>query len=269
MSNSSDFQWFARVPLVLASRCQVNQSPNPSQSRLQSPTSLSQFCRVRPRYRAVVEGRCTVFLSPAQWLHVRCLAFRCKGRSFASKPFLRTGMAASPNQPISAGGDLETMCNCLLPPLRVHAIRERRRGREQTSVVYVKSVGWGGERRGKEGKEGQEKWRGGWLLDLGLLRRNVKRPRVGQSRGPLVWLRALFLLYLIPAIDNLLIACSICPARIYICICACLYLDEIIISLSPPFSRCIFPFSFVLVIQLLSAHWKVSAILHAPSLPHD
>jgi hypothetical protein len=194
MSNSSDFHWFARVPLVLASRCQVNQSiANPSQSRLQSPTSLSQFCRVRPRYRAVVEGRCTVFLSPAQWLHVRCLAFRCKGRSFALQAFLRTGMAASPNQPISAGGDLETIFNCLLPPLRVHAMRERRRGREQTRVVYVK------RRRERKRKEGEEKWRGG-LLDL---RRSVKRPRVGQSRGPLVWLRALFLLYFIPAIDNL------------------------------------------------------------------
>ena len=193
MSNSSDFQRFAHVPLVLASRCQVNQSiANPSQSRLQSPTSLSQFCRVRPRYRAVVEGRCTVFLSPAQWLHVRCLAFRCKGRSFALQTFLRTGMAASPNQPISAGGDLETIFNCLLPPLRVHAMRERRRGREQTSVVYVKSVGRGEKRRKeRKGKEGEEKWRSG-LLDLGLLRRSVKRPRVGQSRGPLVWLRALF-----------------------------------------------------------------------------
>jgi hypothetical protein len=184
MSNSSDFQWFARVPLVLASRCQVNQSPNPSQSRLQSPTSLSQFCRVRPRYRAVVEGRCTVFLSPAQWLHVRCLAFRCKGRSFASKPFLRTGMAASPNQPISAGGDLETMCNCLLPPLRVHAIRERRRGREQTSVVYVKSVGWGGERRGKEGKEGQEKWRGWVVAGSGIAEEEREKTEGGPITGP-------------------------------------------------------------------------------------
>jgi hypothetical protein len=118
-------------------------------------------------------------------------------------PFLRTGMVASPNQPISADGDLKTIFICLLPPLRVHAMGERRRGREQTSVVYVKSVGPGEKRRKeRKGKEGEEKWRGG-LLDLGLLRRSVKRPRVGQSRGPLVWLRALFLLYFIPAIDNL------------------------------------------------------------------
>jgi len=148
MSNSSDFQCFARVPLVLAS---------------QSPTSFSKFGRVRPRYRAVVEGRCTLFLSPAQWLHVYDVSrFVAKGDRLPSKSFLRTGMAASPNQPISVGGDLETNCNGLLPPLRVHAIRERRRGREQTSVVYVKRVGRGEKRRGKEKRNGVV---GCWIWD--------------------------------------------------------------------------------------------------------
>jgi hypothetical protein len=95
------------VPLVLGFAMQVN----PSQSKLQSQRlsiSADECCRVLPRYCTVVNGSCDVFPSPAQWLHVRCLAFRCKGRSHvSSKLFLRAGMALFPNQPISGGGDLE------------------------------------------------------------------------------------------------------------------------------------------------------------------
>jgi hypothetical protein len=226
--------------------------PNLAQSILTRAASISRRRR-RPLY--------CVPLSSAMASR-RMFRVSFQGRSFALQTFLRTGMAASPNQPISAGGDLETIFNCLLPPLRVHAMRERRRGREQTSVVYVKSVGWGEKRRRKRGK-GEMAW---WVVGSGIVRRSVKRPRVGQSRGPLV---------LAPSpVFTLFYPCNRQPfdcifnlpcSYLYICIFACLYPDGIISSLSPPFFRCIFPFSFVLVIQLLSAHWKVSAISHAPS----
>jgi hypothetical protein len=189
--------------------------PNLAQSILTRAASISRRRR-RPLY--------CVPLSSAMASR-RMFRVSFQGRSFALQTFLRTGMAASPNQPISAGGDLETIFNCLLPPLRVHAMRERRRGREQTSVVYVKSVGWGEKRRRKRGK-GEMAW---WVVGSGIVRRSVKRPRVGQSRGPLV---------LAPSpVFTLFYPCNRQPfdcifnlpcSYLYICIFACLYPDEVI-----------------------------------------
>ncbi|KAH8770365.1 hypothetical protein BGZ57DRAFT_442403 [Hyaloscypha finlandica] len=200
MSNSSDFQCFARVPLVLAS---------------QSPTSFSKFGRVRPRYRAVVEGRCTLFLSPAQWLHVRCLAFRCKGRSFALQVLFKDRDGCFPESANLGWRRSRNKLQWLVASFAGSCDKGTTKG-ARTNECGVCEEGRTGR---EEERKGKEKWRGG-LLDLGLLRRNVKRPRVGQSRGPLFWLQALFLLYLIPAIDNLLIAFSIClPVSIYMYVC--------------------------------------------------
>ena len=130
-----------------------------------------------PQPRSVNSVACGLDIAPSSKAVVLCSSpqrsgftydvsrFVAKGDRLPSKPFLRTGMAASPNQPISAGGDLETIYNALLPPLRVHAIRERRRGREQTSVVYVKSVGRGEKRRGKEKRDRRNGVVGCWIWD--------------------------------------------------------------------------------------------------------
>jgi hypothetical protein len=140
------------------------------------PVCPSSWLR-NPQPRSVNSVACGLDIAPSSKAVVLCSSpqrsgftydvsrFVAKGDRLPSKPFLRTGMAASPNQPISAGGDLETICNGLLPPLRVHAIRERRRGREQTSVVYVKSVGRGEKRRGKEKRDRRNGVVGCWIWD--------------------------------------------------------------------------------------------------------
>jgi hypothetical protein len=181
-----------------------------------------------PQPRSVNSVACGLDIAPSSKAVVLCSSpqrcgftydvsrFVAKGDRLPSKPFLRTGMAPRISQSrLAAISKQSTMPCCLLcgscdkgttKGARTNecgVCEERRPGREEE----------------RKGKEGQEKWRGA-LLDLGLLRRNVKRPRVGQSRGPLFWLRALFLLYLIPAIDNLLIAFSICLlVSIYMYVC--------------------------------------------------
>jgi hypothetical protein len=83
-----------------------------------------------PQPRSVNSVACGLDIAPSSKAVVLCSSpqrcgftydvsrFVAKGDRLPSKPFLRTGMAASPNQPISAGGDLETIYNALLPPLR-------------------------------------------------------------------------------------------------------------------------------------------------------
>ena len=63
-----------------------------------------------------------------------------------------------------------------------------------------------------------------WVVGSGIAEEEREKAEVGQSRGPLFWLRALFLLYLIPAIDKPFDCIFNLPARIYIYVCLPVYI---------------------------------------------